>query len=339
MAHGMDAIGDVIKLVYKEAARFGRGHTTIGSSSIPMPSPSIAIASAKSFGDFVIAHSVLRRVETSAKSRIRMISCGHVKHLLAALPDDVPVTLVDSDAERVPALFDVKKCGALAAMQSAISLRAEFRRVERRLNEVLAFDTLGVREKFIAGRWPTATPRERSRNIYETYSRFLAEQEIRTDAMRPPAHAAGRSVGIFPESRLVEKRLGTQTVSTIFERAAMAGFEATLFVLDGDLAPERAYPRVVHLPRRFASLVQAIRSVDRVISADSLPAHLGEYYSRSVFVAKASPNEYWLPHACFEAGHWGIFHDPPAFSAALDDFFRSTESISAPSPLSHGADG
>jgi ADP-heptose:LPS heptosyltransferase len=286
---------------------------------------SIAVASAKSFGDFVIVHSVLHRIEKNVKARIRLIACSHLRGLNAILPSDVGVTLVDSGEDRVPALFDFKKCGAAAAVQSALSLRRRFQEIERDANEVLAFDVLGVRERFIAGRWPVISPRTRGPNIYETYSQFLAEQEIRTAAARSPIHAgAVRSVGIFPESRLAEKRLGAPTLSVILDRAARAGLDAKLFILDGDLPPQREYRCVVNISRNFESLANAIRSVDSVISADSLPAHLGEYFDRPVFVASPAPNEYWLPHACFTNKRWGIFGNQAQFSSLLDRFLAES---------------
>jgi hypothetical protein len=290
-----------------------------------MSIPSIALASAKSFGDFVIVHSVLHRIESRAKRRIRLIACSHLKGLNAILPNDVRVTLVDSGEDRVPAIFDVKKHGAWAAAQSALSLRRRFQNIERNDDEVLAFDALGVRERFIAGRWPVVGPRTRGANIYRTYALFLAEQDIQITAAPPVNADSARSVGIFPESRLVEKRLGAATVSAILNRTARAGLEAKLFILDGDLSSQREHPRAVNISRNFESLANAIKSVDSVISADSLPAHLAEYFGRPVFVASPSPNEYWLPHGCFIDKRWGIFRNEAQFSASLDRFLGESK--------------
>ncbi len=289
-----------------------------------MPIQSIAVASAKSFGDFVITHSVLHRIESLAKSRIRLIACSHLKDLNAILPADVRVTLVESGEERVPAVFDVKKCGALAAVQSALSLRRRFQKIERSDDEVLAFDVLGVRERFIAGHWPVICPQTRGPNIYETYAQFLAEQEIRTAPAAPIRSVSTRSVGIFPESRIIEKRLAAATLSVILDRAAQAGLEAKLFLLDGDLLPEREYPGIINISRNFESLANALRSVDLVVSADSLPAHLAEYFGRPVFVGSPAPNEYWLPHACFTNKRWGVFGNEPQFSYSLDRFLAES---------------
>lgn len=292
-----------------------------------MPIKPIAIASAKSFGDFVIAHSMLHRVEDGAKSNIRMIACSHLRALNEILPHDVVVTVVDSGENRVPAVFDVKKCGAIAAAKSALSLRRRLQRIERKNDELLAFDVLGARERFIAGRWPVVGPKSTAANIYATYARFLNDQEIPTREAPSTTAEAARSVGIFPESRLAKKRLASPTLSVIADRAVAARLEAKIFVLDGDRTVDRAQPGVIAISRDFESLGAAIRSVDFVISADSLPAHLAEYFNLPVFVASLYPNEYWLPHGCFTHQRWELFDNRAKFSAALDRFFAESRKL------------
>jgi len=273
-----------------------------------------------SFGDFVIAHSVLHRIENQARHRVRLLACSHLSELNAILPSEVPVTFVQSGENRVPAVFDVKKCGLRAAFYSALSLRGRFQKAARKENEVLAFHVLGVRERFIAGRWPVIAPRRRLENIYETYADFLREQEIGTLATPSLRIETPRTVGIFPESRLARKRLLTPTLAIILERVEHAGFEPKVFILDGDPLPLENQSAIVQIRRNFDSLATAVRSVDYVISADSLPAHLAEYFVRPVFVALSHPNEYWLPYGCFTDKRWGMFDNRAEFSASLDQF-------------------
>ena len=135
------------------AERLGVGLPISRSRGAEASADRLAFATAKSFGDFVIAHSVLHRVEASVRNRLRLISNTHVRDLNAILPDNVCVTLIDLESDRVPALFDIRKRGVVAACKSAWSLRRELRKVERRHNEMLAFTTYGVRERFIAGGW------------------------------------------------------------------------------------------------------------------------------------------------------------------------------------------
>jgi hypothetical protein len=281
---------------------------------------SIAVVSAKSFGDFVIAHSVLHRVEPEAHDRVRLLAGSHVRGLAAILPDDVRVTFLTLPEERVPAIFDVRKRGPFSAIRSALWLRRELNDLVHQGQEVLAFEGLGMRERFIAGRWSVVSP-QRSRNIYETYAQFLTDRGIPVATATVSADDAPmRSVGIFPESRLVAKTLSETTVSAIIQRVAQAGLEARLFILEGDPTTASESDRVTRIPRNFNSLAAAIRSVDCVIAADSLPAHLADYFARPVFVAAPVANEYWLPNGCYIAQRWGLFSNPAAFSTSLDRF-------------------
>ncbi len=249
-----------------------------------------------------------------------MIACSHLRDLNSILPDGVRVTLVDSGEDRVPAVFDVRKCGVPAAVRSALSLRRRFQGIERCDHETLAFDVLGVRERFIAGRWPVIAPKTRGRNIYETYAQFLAEQHIRTTPLAATPVGSARSVGIYPESRLKAKRLTAGALAIILDRVARAGLDAKLFILDADPSAPRDHPCIVHISRTFTSLADSIRSVDCVISADSLPAHLAEYFGRRVFVASPAPNEYWLPQGSFTHQRWGILGREAHFLSSLDTF-------------------
>jgi hypothetical protein len=288
-----------------------------------------AVITTKSFGDFVIAHAALNSVEAGARDRVRLIACSHVRDLGAILPDDVRVTFLALRDERVPALFDIRKRGIPRALESALWLRRALGRLPREPGETLAFEGLGMRERLIAAHWPVVAMR-RTGNIYETYARFLTDLRIpNREVQVPRSKGPVRTVGIFPESRLAAKALNSVTVSIIVEEAARAGLEPRLFVLDGDLAATPASVEVIRVPRNFQSLAQAIVSVDCVVSADSLPGHLGEYLAKPVFVAAAYENEYWLPGGCYLDGRWGLFSDVEAFRMSLGTFLAESAAIRA----------
>jgi hypothetical protein len=283
-----------------------------------------AVVTAKSFGDFVIAHAALHSVEADIRDRVRLIACSHVRDLGAILPGDVRVTFLALREDRVPAIFDIRKRGIPRALGSALWLRRALRRLPRESGETLAFEGLGIRERLIAGHWPVVAMRHSS-NIYETYARFLTGRDIpNRDVKVPRGNGPARSVGIFPESRLAAKVLNATTLSSIVEEAARAGLEARLFVLDGDRAATSGSVEVIRIARNFQSLAQAIMSVDCMVSADSLPAHLGEYLAKPVFVAAAYKNEYWLPGGCYVDGRWGLFPDVEAFRMSLGTFLAES---------------
>ena len=117
-------------------------------------------------------------------------------------------------------------------------------------------------------------------------------------------------MGIFPGSRVSTKNLPVNVIDRINSSAAGASLRSTLFLLEGerrDLENADRPHRIV--PRSFSALIEAIASVDLVVSADSLPAHLGERLGKPVFVVSPVPNHYWLPLSSVRLEHHCIFDD------------------------------
>ena len=79
---------------------------------------------------------------------------------------------------------------------------------------------------------------------------------------------------------------------------------------------------VVKVPRNFSAMANAIKKVDAVISADSMPAHMAEYFGVPVFVITPEPNRYWLPVSAFNNNFWCCFNDIMAGDYLLTLFTR-----------------
>ena len=77
---------------------------------------------------------------------------------------------------------------------------------------------------------------------------------------------------------------------------------------------------VTKVPRQFSLMANAVRAARVVISADSMPAHMAEYFGVPVFVMSPSPNAYWLPKSCIDSGRWSLFSDPVATTEGLARF-------------------
>lgn len=77
------------------------------------------------------------------------------------------------------------------------------------------------------------------------------------------------------------------------------------------------------VPRRFQAMADAVRSVDAVISADSMPAHMAEYFGSPVFVVSPVPNAYWLPLSCLTTDRWVLFNQLDEQADRLSRFLLS----------------
>jgi hypothetical protein len=276
--------------------------------------------SLKAFGDFTIACWAMRKLGTGA-IHYPLIYGDHLAEIYAAL-ESVPVTKCLYHGEGgVPALFDIKKRGWLLGVNSAFHLRELLQSLDLQFKTTLVFDRVGLRERFIAGSRAVCSLPE-AENIYLAYSQlFKLQIPLPRMSLARESRCSLVHVGIFPGSRIQAKTLLRGVVDHLIDVCLRCGKEPVLFVLDGEpceLPMKRV--EVVTLPRRFASMANAVRSVDAVISADSLPAHMAEYFNRPVFVVSPKPNPYWLPLSCLSEHWWALFDESGATEDSLSRF-------------------
>lgn len=265
----------------------------------------------KAFGDLVIAHAATTRVIEAQRPQLTLAIGDHLVPLCEALDPDVKVVRLAIAEAGVPAVFDVRLHGALAAARSAWRVRRAIKRAPIARSALLALDRLGARERFILGgrravRMPTETI-----NIYEGYDRLLRNAGFDILHWAGPKSAAARPIGIFPGSRIAAKNVPAPLIADIMHTAQTQGLQVNLFLLDGE-RPDLEASALPHtiLPRRFSALREAIALSSGVLSADSLPAHFAESLGHPVFVLTPRPNEFWMPRSVFLGRRWCLFDDP-----------------------------
>lgn len=282
-----------------------------------------ALVSLRAFGDLVIARWALRRLSEEGIGAVLLIG-AHLVELNSALGCFNPLHVIAHRGDGVPALFDLKKSGWTSALRSAIELRRSIGRLNLPGPAFLLFDRLGPRERFLAGRAPHAELQRGCDNIYLAYEKTLGfsdDAAVDSPAMaHQPIDGAGH-VGIFPGSRISAKRMPPSLVEALFMRCLSLGKACKVIVLEGetcDLNPARLHIEIV--PRSFAAMVDAVRGAASIVSADSMPAHMAEYFGVPVFVLSPVPNLYWLPKSCFSMSLWSLFSDPFSASDRLANF-------------------
>jgi len=270
---------------------------------------SFDIVSVKAFGDLIIILSSLKSAPTAHRSRLLL--GRHLQPLFDALESPVEATWLDHGETGVPSFYDIRNSGVRKAAVSALWLRRGVAAASSR--NVLLFDRLGWRERFLAGgRRARALPP--ADNIYLAYRALFGNPALDSALPRRGGH-----IGIFPGSRLASKNLPLELVGQVRKRIAAHGGESELLLLDGerpDLERAGLGGRVV--PRSFAAMLDAVRTCDAVISADSMPAHLAQMMGRPVFVFTPVVNNYWLPYSALAGNRWALFRDGPG--QALSDF-------------------
>lgn len=292
-------------------------------SRIRKASPSgLAFVLVKAFGDLTIASSVLRRVPLEERQLCSLLIAPHLADLCALLAPGCEVEVLNT-GNILPPLFDLKKHGLRAVLKSAFELRHALAHAAR--GRTLVFDRLSYRERtIVGGRAALPIGAHLAPNVYTAHEAFLERTLPGIALTRPLTPWQGRraspSIGLFPYSRVAAKDVPAALMNSMARRCLDHGAEPVLFLLEGEQYADLPGIRRKVVPRRFASLAQAICDVDGILSADSLPAHLAEYHERPAFVASPVPNAYYMPPSTFAEHHWGLFSQENELLTRLDCF-------------------
>jgi hypothetical protein len=265
-----------------------------------------SFASLKSYGDFLIALQSIRAIDAPKDQRPGLISGTHVAPLQKALaPDDVDVRLIDVGARSdVPALFDIRKRGLLAAASSLVGLRRQLSSLAA--EQRLVFDARGLKERWIC---PNLDCLPAAANIYLAYADYVSVQGL---ALKPaPATLARRPSRalVVPGSRVGRKVLPVAVIQQLSDMLGQRGFDTAVLLMPGEAAQLPPNVQVTRVERSFEALVAAIAAADVIISSDSLPAHIAGYVGRPMFVVTPEFNRYWLPPQAFSADSTATFDD------------------------------
>lgn len=255
--------------------------------------------SVKSYGDFIIASNALRANGSHSDSLL----CGsHLRPLMTAIDYKGNIEWLETGGDNVPAFFDVRKFGILSAIASGVTLH---RLINEHVaaNDLLVFDRLGWRQNFLAGLKLKAHIATGKTNIYLDYEQFLSK-DVNNRVELPVKNVT--KIGIFPDSRLAKKQLGPTLVSKIFHDLIKLGCDPQVVYVGSNPTRLGINNSVVN---GFDALIDRVRDFDIIISADSLPAHLAEYFEKPVFVISPVNNNYWLPKSAFLNGRFSLFCD------------------------------
>jgi ADP-heptose:LPS heptosyltransferase len=264
------------------------------------------IVTLKAFGDFLIAYRALLNAHAiNPAADIQLLAGEHVKPLGLALGvQNAHVHYVGgSTLKDVPAAFDARRHGLWAAWRSLVALRQAVHSAQP-VHRQLVFDRLGMREQFIGGgRLCLALPRA-APNIYLAYDEYFMVSP--PSAKRFEVGTARRAL-IVAASRVPRKVLPREVIAQVHQQLADRGVAAQVLLLEGEQVEVPRSVGLVRLPRQFSALVARLRETDIIVSADSLPAHIGEHLGKPTFVISPAPNPYWLPRAAFLEGGHGVF--------------------------------
>lgn len=289
-----------------------------------MSSESLTFVLLKSFGDLVIARWAIRKLSRTSSAEVRLLLGSHLVELNKVLGDLPRTSVIEHGGSNVPPFFAVRQCGLPSALASGLVLRRIIGTAILPSETTLVFDRIGFRERLLTlGRHHAALPKASS-NIYLAYEEFLRPHGLVSEPELPIISNAtnGASyIGIFPDSRIGNKRISGDIVTAIARLCIHYDVPYKIFLLEGEPSDlSSSTKNIIRVPRQFKIMANAVRSARAVISADSMPAHMAEYFSIPVYVLSPVPNIYWLPKSCKNLPRWSLFSDSLNIEGVLSQF-------------------
>lgn len=263
-----------------------------------------ALVFLRSFGDFTIAISVLRK--SSKLEGYVFYASKHLEPLYLdlkkSLPDvDLNIHFIDLEIKKkVFGFFTNKHSIELHSFRELMNLRRWVR--EMRVNGLgmkgaeLFFEQRR-KQWFIAPYMGKTFPyiHKKSQNIYQSYfQHFGVEPGLLS--IQNPAPSELKKVLVLPESRKPSKSFKPLFIHQLTKSLLSKGLEVTTgFFKHTPLQTEGKV--AVHV--EFADLIDLIKNADLVVTADSLPAHLAQLLGKPHFVYyEANPNQEWTTPFC-----------------------------------------
>lgn len=274
------------------------------------------LVSLKAFGDFVIACSALRTLKE--KHGLRIIAGEHVRSLAKAIGVESNIDFIgDATCVDVPACFDIRKKGLWAAFVSLYKLRQSIG--SHTWGGELIFDNLGWRERVVGFGKTLKSLSADQGNIYLAYDHFfqLAGYEL-SASLAVKSKVANQNAIIIPGARVAGRVIPKEIIGLIFDLLKSKKIPVSVLILDGELFDIPTGIPVLRLPRSFDNLVTAIQQCGLVISADSLPSHLSEFFNVPVFVSTPKPKPYWLPRSSYINNGWATFENTSLLNEWLE---------------------
>jgi ADP-heptose:LPS heptosyltransferase len=271
------------------------------------------IVSIKALGDFVMALRSLQGIEASQWPSPQILAAEHLRDFAAAMGALERVKFMDCGTD-YPAAWDFRRRGLFAGVRSIRDLRPRFAALPPDYG--LVFDIFSWRERFLATSH-RACGLVRAPNIYQAFERTLEGLGFRSNRPARPAAGPVLKPGVarlYAASRVQAKTIPGAVIERAVRQLAAAGIECEVIALGNEPLQVAASVPVRRIERNFTALLDSIRTSALVVSADSLPAHIADYFGLPTHVISPKENTYWLPAGVFRQAAWSLFADAPAFT-------------------------
>jgi len=276
-----------------------------------------AIVFLRSFGDFTIAISVLRKSK-SLQDHVFYASV-HLEPLyndLRASLSDIEMNIQFIDfgiRKKIFGYFTNKYTIELHSFTELMKLRKWLRGIK---DEELYFEQRRKQwmiAPFLGGTYPYI--HEKSRNIYDSYLTHVGVAPEMLSFQAPPKNEI-HNILLLPESRKKSKSFQPSFIHELASSLMKRGFDVTTaFFKNIPIVPVGK----VRTHDSFSDLISLVQAADLVLTADSLPAHLSQLLNRAHFVCyDGRPNPEWMTPFIKQEMAFGVLGDV----AGIIDFIQ-----------------
>lgn len=261
--------------------------------------------SAIAFGDFLIDCHFMRL----ARPGRQLLAASYLRPLAEAIEYSGPIRYFDMSAKDIPpSLFNARRASLAAIWGSLVRMRRGI------LDATDERDVVTVPHRDI--RWRLACAprrmnalRRKHENIYLAYCAHLG---LDIERLVIPIDTTCRELLIFPDSRQTSKQIPESTLNAVTAANTRAGIR-TVIIRARPPDPVRVDPDGEFSLWGLPALVESIRNAEAIVSADSLPGHLAEYFKRPAFILTPYANESMMPLSVLLRQRWCRFDDLSAY--------------------------
>lgn len=258
----------------------------------------IVFTSFKSYGDFVILLTILKKFDVSYK----VLATSHLLPLFKSMNLNINIVFFKINENYIPSIFNFKKDGFWKALISFIKIKLFLYKNLSKV-DLLVFDKYSFREIFLSlSHNKKFISCSKFNNIYLNYESFINKKFIFLLQKKDLKN----NIAIFPESRDKNKLLPVTFVKELVVYLESMNFIVTTIIVDKLLLDKFNDCNAKLNINSFDGLIKNIKA-NNVISADSLPSHIAEHFNIPNFVYVSKPNEYWMPYSCYTMHNWDTY--------------------------------
>ena len=230
----------------------------------------------RAFGDFTISAAVLKK---SGAEKIPILLPKYLIELFNALEGENIFHVVDIiQLDKYHKLFQLRKVTSVKVFRELLFEIKTLKKSLHKKNRYL-LDYRSKRARILSNKLYFPALKD---NIYHAKAALFAKHfNINADVIYVPQKKIQvKNIVLFPGSRLASKALSDELVACIFSALKEQGFNVTIVYHES----EKTLLKDVDYFKNFTALKKLVMSADLVISADSLPLHIANFFDKFHFV-------------------------------------------------------